>query len=411
MVPVQVADLDAGARLVGRLHVLLAQEVRHPGQLQHPGDRLEDLVGEDDPGQVELARADRGHLPVQDADRLEVAVEHVADPGVAPAQHGLVGAGQVGLEPVETALDQRRAAEVGDREVVPGAGACEIAGQGGLAGVGRVEERERRVRVGDRVQPRDHVDGRVLQPALVLGRGVVEPVVPEVVGQHVLRDHALDPVHEEERRAEHLAGGLHPADLRDGDVGGLADDPDRVVLLLERVGREDREVVGGGRDAGDVLPHAPLAALGPGDVEDQRLRRHAVGVDAAVQRDDRVGAVGQHRPQPPRQSGRQGARVPARALHPQVGRWRCLGHVPLPKDRCDGGLSIGGTCSSCQRCGGPPPLAVSPASRGNCHFVGEVSAPKWRFSPPAHREDRPARPRPLRRCRGPRPGPRRPPGR
>ena len=82
---------------------------------------------------------------------------------------------------------------------------------------------------------------------------------------------------------------------------------------------------GGGRDAGDVLPQPLLTVLGPGGVEDERLRAHPVGVDAAVQRDLGVGAVGQLTGQPGLEQPRDGGGVAAGTLELEV-RGRALGH-------------------------------------------------------------------------------------
>ena len=208
-----------------------------------------------------------------------------------------------------------------------------------VARVVGVEEGERRGRVGDPVQPGDDVDGGVLQPPLVGDRGVVQPVVAEVVGHHVLRHHAVDAVHQEERRAQHVARLLHPPHGGHGHVGQLAGDPHRVVLVAQRVAREDRHVLLCRSDPGDVRAGTLLAVLGPGRVEHEGLRRHAVGVDAAVQRHLGVGPGGQLSGQPfAQESGKRG-RVAARPLQLELGWWGGLGHP----------ASISGTCSSCQR--------------------------------------------------------------
>ena len=99
---------------------------------------------------------------------------------------------------------------------VPVAAAGEVAA--------RVEVGERRGCVRDRVQPGQHAHRVVLQPLLLLPRGVEEPVVAEGVRHHVRRDDPLDPVHEEERRAEHLAGRLDEPDRRHRDLGVVADE-------------------------------------------------------------------------------------------------------------------------------------------------------------------------------------------
>ena len=68
--------------------------------------------------------------------------------------------------------------------------------------------------VRDAVQLRQHLDRGALQRGLLVGRGVVEPVVAEGVGHHVRRHGAVEPAHQEERRAEHVAGRLDQPDRR-----------------------------------------------------------------------------------------------------------------------------------------------------------------------------------------------------
>ena len=128
-------------------------------------------------------------------------------------------------------------------------------------------------------------------------------------------------------------GSIQPH-RRDGYVGELADDAHGVVLVLQLVAREDRHVL---RPTGATrATYSPCAApvLGPVDVEDERLRRHAVGVDAAVQRDDRVGPLRQDGRQPLGQPSGQRARIAARRCIFRSGRWR-LRHVSLPGVACD----------------------------------------------------------------------------
>ena len=78
-----------------------------PGSLEARGHVVEELVQEDHPREVDLGRPDRRHLPVEHGDRLEVAVEDVADARVAPVEHRLALVGPVLLEPRERAVDQR----------------------------------------------------------------------------------------------------------------------------------------------------------------------------------------------------------------------------------------------------------------------------------------------------------------
>ena len=87
-----------------------------PGMPAKAGEFLEDHVREHHPRGVHLARAQRRHLPVEHGDGLEVLVEHVAHPGVAPDEHRLRGRdvlGPVRLQPLERLLDERGPADVG----------------------------------------------------------------------------------------------------------------------------------------------------------------------------------------------------------------------------------------------------------------------------------------------------------
>ena len=204
-------------------------------------------------------------------------------------------------------------------------------------GVG-VEEPERPGGVLDAVQPGDRLDRAVLEPALLLGLRVEEPVVAEVVGQHVGRHRSLDAIHQEERGAEHVTGRLHPANRRHRHLAVLTSQAHRVELVLETVRREDRHVLGRRRDPGDVLSLAGFALLGPRRVEDQCLRRHPVGGDPGMQRDGGLGTLRQHGREPLCEGLRDVRRVATRALHGEV-IGRSLSHFK----------SIGGTCSSCQR--------------------------------------------------------------
>ena len=78
-----------------------------PGHLEPLREVLEEAVQEHHPRDVDLTRPDRGHLPVEDRDRGEVPVEHVADAAVAPVEDGGPVVGPVGVEPRERPLDQR----------------------------------------------------------------------------------------------------------------------------------------------------------------------------------------------------------------------------------------------------------------------------------------------------------------
>ena len=267
---------------------------------------------------------------------LEVLVHDVADPAVAPAQDRVrrALARQVGLEPVERALGERRAADVGRRPTRTRPRPREVARERGRR-PGSVRGRGSRTssaRPGSRAGRRSPAtelscsrrwSSRSRRRAscrrsCTAARPAARPV---------------DPVHQEERRAEHLAGRLEQPDVRHRHVGPLADDPHRVVLVLERVVHEDRELVGGRRDPGDVLAVLALAVLGPVGVEDQRLRAHAVGVDAAVQGDLRVGAL----PAGPSRASLGQRR--ARCVASRSVRWSLRSAVGLGHVRsCDVGL-------------------------------------------------------------------------
>ena len=113
------------------------------------------------------------------------------------------------------------------------------------------------------MQRGQHLDRGVLQLALALDGRVGEPVAAEGVGHDVGRHLAVDVIHQEERCAQHLAGGLEPAHPRDGNVGQLADLADHVELVVESIGREHRDVFGGGRDPRHQLLLDRLAVLAP----------------------------------------------------------------------------------------------------------------------------------------------------
>ena len=132
--------------------------------------------------------------------------------------------------------------------------------QRGVAGrVDLGEKAERGLRIGDRVQFRQHLDGGVLQLALPFDGSVGEPVAAERVWHDVGRHDAVDVVHQEERRAEYVAGVLHPPDAGDRHVGQFADEPDDVELVVQPVGGKDRDVLGARGDA-----RHPLLLVGVG---------------------------------------------------------------------------------------------------------------------------------------------------
>ena len=81
-----------------------------------------------------------GHLPVEDRDRLEVAVHDVADAGVAPAEHGRALVGPVRLEPGEAVLDRAASAWPGRRRTRTSRG-CGRRGAAAAVSPGGVERR------------------------------------------------------------------------------------------------------------------------------------------------------------------------------------------------------------------------------------------------------------------------------
>ena len=284
-----------------------------PGQA---GELLKDHVREDDPGDVHLPRPEHRHLPVQHGNRPEVGVQHIADAGVAPHQHRIRGGdvgGPVRLEPVQRPLDQLGAADIGDRELVPGLQPIEVAPQRIRFGP-VIEEAECRFGFRDRMQVGDHLDGAVLQFALSLGGGVREPVVAECVRHHVRRHLALDVIHQEERRAEDRARRFQPPHAGNWDVGLLADQSDDVELVVHPIRREHRHVLRGGRHPRHPLLFPALPVLVPAARQDDRFRRHAVGVDAAFHGDLGCGTAGHHGRQPTRHHIGQRADVSTRML-------------------------------------------------------------------------------------------------
>ncbi len=184
----------------------------------------------------------------------------------------------------------------------------------------------------------------------------------------------------------------------------LADDPHGVVLVLQRVVREDREVVRRrARPGRRTRPCARSPSSVQVDVEDQGLRGHPVGVDAAVQRDHagrrrRAGTV----PASPRPAG--GQRCRRRGSSAASSGRPAVAPGSRAPPWCDAGLvltrvSIGGTCSSCQtvptvtavrRCRGA--LTRASSASWSVRFAGSAARPR-----PGAGSGRPRR-----RC-GPRP--------
>ena len=122
--------------------------------------------------------------------------------------------------------------------------------------------------------------------------------------------------------------GSNSADLRHRHVGPLADDPHRVVLVLERVVHEDREVLGG--DGATRATYSPVRGS-PSSV--QVASKTSVSEDmplasmplCSVTFGSR--ARRQRTGQPALEQCRDGGWIAAGALELQVGRWP-LGHEP-----------------------------------------------------------------------------------
>ncbi|NDH11302.1 MAG: hypothetical protein EBY44_06160 [Actinobacteria bacterium] len=79
-------------------------------------------------------------------------------------------------------------------------------------------------------------------------------------------------MHHEERLVEVRRIGLHPGERRYRHAALLGDEIDQVVLLLEVVRREDRNIACGRRDPSNER----AAALPPRGIEEKRFARHAV---------------------------------------------------------------------------------------------------------------------------------------
>ena len=196
---------------------------------------------------------ERSHLPVQHGDRPETVVQDVADARVAPHQDGIGGGdvrGPVRLQPVERNAPPVGAADVGDRELVPGLQPVEVAPQRiRIRTVG--EEPEGLLGFG--IACSVAITSTVLSCSSRCARGRVgEPVVAERVRHHVGR-HLPSTWSIRKNGCRGPTGGLQPAHPRHRDVGELADQPDHLELVVQPIGREDRHVVFGRRDPGHPL--------------------------------------------------------------------------------------------------------------------------------------------------------------
>ena len=181
-----------------------------------------------------------------------------------------------------------------------------------LVAVGK--EAEGRLGVRDRVQLGQHVDGVVLQLALRLGGRVGEPVAAERVRHDVGRHHAgrRSPSGRTACRAPIPVGSSH----RTRGTGTSVISPtSRITSNWWSIRYDENTGTScfGGRDARHPLLFVLLAVGFPASGQDDGLRRHPVGVDAALHGHLRRGAAGHDGRQPLRHHVGQRADVSARS--------------------------------------------------------------------------------------------------
>ena len=275
-VEVDIAHPVPGRRLVLGHDVLQPQEVRHPGRAEQARDVLEDAVAAHQPRDVDLAGPQPRHLPVQEGGRCEVPVDHVVDPGIAPAQHRLAGVGGPVLRQVaKPPLDERAAAAQRYRVVVPRLGVRDMPAQRILPRLRVLEEGEVPLRVGHGVQRGQRADGRLLQAPLLRAAGLEQPALAAV--HDVVGDVSVNAAHDVERRPERRRVGLDPDRLGHRDAGELPDQADHLEFPLHLVAGEYRHVHRPRGDPGDQPPGLPDAAIMPGGGEEQGLAGLAGG--------------------------------------------------------------------------------------------------------------------------------------
>src|ERR671932_19194 len=107
-------------------------------------------------------------------------------------------------------IQEWRPQTVGDDPVVVRAPVADVTAERGGLGTVEVERGELALRLRDAVKLRDDGERRVLQRALLLARGVEQPIAAERVGHEIRRDHAVALLHHEERRAQHVGVALEP---------------------------------------------------------------------------------------------------------------------------------------------------------------------------------------------------------
>ena len=144
---------------------------------------------------VVFARTDRGHVPVQNGARREVvAHHHVAEPNVAPQQHGrTLARGRRGAAVVQGPRQDRQRLALGRPLQVMGP-PVQLVADAEPSHPGRFGSVDVRA-----VDLGEDVDESFVQPTLtVLGQGSH----PAVVTRDLADDRTLDPRHRQERRAE-----------------------------------------------------------------------------------------------------------------------------------------------------------------------------------------------------------------
>ena len=229
------------------------------------------------------------------------------------------------VQPREEALDNAGAVAF-PGVVVPGSGMVDQALEVRRPGVVDGEEGEALLGVLDVVQVGDDLDRRVLQRALLGGRGVEQPVVAERVRHHVGGNDAVDPFHDEQRHASGGALGVRPPHAWDGNRRELADEADDLELAVEVVAREHGDVSGIWGNARHQLFALGRAAVVPLGGEEDGLARHSVGRRRLERGDLGLGPRGQQIPQPGLQPRPQLFGVAARPVHVDFRRPHRLPH-------------------------------------------------------------------------------------
>ena len=281
-IEVHVPRRIAAELLVALLHVRAAQEIGDAVQAEELRDVLEEPVQEHEPAHVQLAGAERGHLPVEHGNGLEALVDDVADSRVAPAEHvGPAIARPMILQPAQAPLDDRHPdAVISERPAVIAGLAGHMAPKGVQAGR-RAQTGERRARLSYRMQLSQNRDAGVLQPG-TLGRRSLQQPAREHIGRVVQRNPAVDLVHDEERRAERAALRLVPPELRQRDAAARGHLADHLELSRQVITGKHRHGTVFGRHPGHVSTALPGALADPARLE----QRRCAGQPAAAWRPD-----------------------------------------------------------------------------------------------------------------------------